>query len=275
MVVDPRTSVTLALSRWQQLHLRHVAHRRVVDRPPGKRVLVLIPHPDDEVLGLGGTLVKLAGHADIRLVYLTDGRIGAGDTNAEDTMAAVRAAEARAVAKRLGIGEPLLIGWNEHTFARPLHNEALVARLVEELRRHDPDLVFVPFLWDAHGDHRYSNHLLAQALRVTRQQPVVCGYEVWSMAPPGWVVDITAQLDAKLALLDCYRSQLALFDYRTMASQRAALHAPLAPGARACEVFWPVRADAYVDLVAAADLGSPEAQETIVLMTAPETLPPP
>lgn len=268
-----RTEVTLALSQWQQLYLRHIAHRRIQTPPFGRRVVVLIPHADDEVLGLGGTLLRFAGHASVQLVYLTDGRIGRGDVADEPRMAAVRADEAHAVAARLGFSEPMMIGWNEHTFAEPANAPALITRVAEVLERAQPDLVFVPFVWEAHGDHRYANHLLAEALLVTGLRPTVCGYEVWSMAPPGWVVDISAQLESKLDLMRCYRSQLEILDYVEVARLRAAVHAPLAPGARACEVFWPVRGDAYVELVRAADLASPAAQQTLALLTVPETMP--
>ena len=54
--------------------LFHPLGCRLVERPPGKRVLVLAAHPDDEVLGCGGTLRKhvLAGERVVGL-YLTDG----------------------------------------------------------------------------------------------------------------------------------------------------------------------------------------------------------
>ena len=106
---DPRTEVTLALSQWQQLHLRHLAHRRIVATPFAERVVVLIPHPDDEVLGLGGTLLRLRGQAQVELVYLTDGRIGAGDRSVEEQMAATRASEAKEIAARLGNDIDLLL----------------------------------------------------------------------------------------------------------------------------------------------------------------------
>jgi len=50
---------------------------KLIDKPAGKNILVLAPHPDDEVIGCGGTLYKhfLAG-AEITVVYMTDGRKG-------------------------------------------------------------------------------------------------------------------------------------------------------------------------------------------------------
>jgi LmbE family N-acetylglucosaminyl deacetylase len=270
---DPRTAVTLALSQWQQLHLRHLAHRRIVAPPFAERVVVLIPHPDDEVLGLGGTLLRLRGQAQVELVYLTDGRIGAGDRSVEAQMAATRAAEAKEIAARLGVSSPVLVGCDEHTFAAPANAPMLQARIAEVLQRVRPEVVFAPFLWEAHGDHRYVNHLLAGAMRATGLRPIVLGYEVWSMVPPGWCIDVSAELSEKLELMRCYRSQMALFDYATMAWTRAALHAPLVPGASAVEVFWPCRGDKFVELVEEADLASPAAQRTIALLTVPETMP--
>ncbi|MBD3855728.1 MAG: PIG-L family deacetylase, partial [Acidobacteria bacterium] len=68
-------------------------------RLEGSPVLVLAPHPDDEVFGCGGAIVQLLGAgAEVRSVVLTDG--GAqGDAN-------TRRAEALEASARLGLDEP-------------------------------------------------------------------------------------------------------------------------------------------------------------------------
>lgn len=273
-VRDPRTAAALALASAQQLWLRHYVHRRTVEVPPATRALVLAPHADDEVIGCGGTLVKLAARGvPLRLAYLTDGRAATQDPAQEDAMAATRAAEARAVSARLGLAEPLLVGWSERAFAAPEHEQALVARVARLLEQVEPDAVFVPYHEDAHGDHRYANHLLARALRASGRAPTVYAYEVWSRVPPGIVVDVSAELAQKHALIDCYPSQLALLDYHALIDALASLHAPLVPGARACEAFRAFTAQGYVEAVEALDLASAASRETIVLLTRPETMP--
>jgi LmbE family N-acetylglucosaminyl deacetylase len=272
--LDPRTAATLALSRAQQLWLRHYVHRRVVDLPPAKRALVLAPHADDEVIGCGGTLVKLAARGvPTRIAYLTDGRAVSADTQQDEAMAATRAAEARSVSARLGLSEPILVGWNERTFSAPANEAALVERLAGVLASVEPDAVYVPFFQDAHGDHRYANHLLARALVASGREPTIYAYEVWSLVPPGLVVDISAELEEKQRLIDCYPSQLAYLDYHALVDALAKLHAPLLAGANACEAFCPFGARAYVEAAGTLDLASPASMETVVLLTRPESMP--
>ncbi len=59
--------------------------------PHPKRVLVLAPEPSDEMLGMGGTLARLAaqGH-DVRVVYLTSGSLGVSDEDAASADALIR-----------------------------------------------------------------------------------------------------------------------------------------------------------------------------------------
>lgn len=269
-----RTAATLALSRAQQLWLRHYIHRRALEVPPATRALVLAPHADDEVIGCGGTLVKLAARGvPTRIAYLTDGRAVTDDTARDEAMVQTRAAEARAVSARLGLPEPIFVGWNERTFAAPASEAALVERVRGVLDAVDPDAVFVPYFEDAHGDHRYANHLLARALLASGRAPTVYAYEVWSRVPPGLVVDISAELAEKQRLVDCYPSQLAYLDYHALVETIARLHAPLVHGASACEAFCAFRAQAYLAEVEALDLASPASMETIVLLTRPEAMP--
>lgn len=274
---DPsaKAAAARALSQSQQDYFRHLAHRRVLPRPPGANALFLAPHPDDIVLGCGGTaqLYRDDG-ARVRFAYLTDGRGATEDAAAQQAMATRRASEARAVAERLRIEPPHFFDFDETRFALPESEAAQLDALCAYLAADPPDVVFAPYLWDQHADHRYTNHLLARALERTGIAADVYGYEVWSFAPPGVVVDVTGVFEEKLAVLALYESQLELFDYLGFTQQVAHFHAPLGPeGARFCEVFCPFRADAYIATVKELDLASPTSRETIVLLTPPETMP--
>ena len=59
------------------------------------KVLVLAPHPDDEVMGCGGLLSKYSTNCDV--VFLTDGRHGAQDSSSPIEMALIRKKEAQSV----------------------------------------------------------------------------------------------------------------------------------------------------------------------------------
>ncbi|HEX8341372.1 MAG TPA: PIG-L family deacetylase [Tepidisphaeraceae bacterium] len=106
--------------------------------------LVIGPHPDDQELGMGGTIAKLKtqGHA----VHLID------MTNGEPTPRGspeIRAAEAASAARALGV-ERTLIGLPNRQVQ---HTIDARYRLAAEIRRHKPNVLFVPYAPDAHPDH--------------------------------------------------------------------------------------------------------------------------
>jgi LmbE family N-acetylglucosaminyl deacetylase len=253
--------------------LRHLFHRHVVELPDTRRPLFVAPHPDDIVIGCGGTLWKLVeAGIPARLIYLTDGRAAATDPSRQEEMAATRAREARAVSQELGLPEPLLLNWDETTLHDPKRFPERASELGRQIARLEPDAIFLPYLFDQHSDHRLCNHLLARALEKVTARPRVFGYEVWSLCPPGLVVDISAQLDRKLALIELYRSQLELFPYPRMIDAIGRAHASLfGPDCVAAEVFCPFRADAFIELVASLGLDHPDTLGGEVLSTPPDT----
>ena len=194
-----RAATAAALAQAQQTRMRQFFHRRILSTAEGDRPLFLAPHPDDIVVGCGGVVAQYRERGvPMRLVYLTDGRAAAEGAAEQEAMATIRRKEAVTVAEAVGAAPPCLVDCPETEFQSIQRRPALVRALAEELSRVQPDHVYVPYLWDQHGDHRYTNLLLAAALREARVDCMVLGYEVWSFAPPGYVVDISSHLAAKL-----------------------------------------------------------------------------
>ncbi len=118
----------------------------------GRRSLVLAPHPDDEVLGCGGTIARKAQHGTfVSVVFLTDGRRGgAGSPN---HVRAAREAEAIHAAAALGLSADRLafLGFEDGR----LHDHVAQAlRLVrEKVEAFGPCDIFVPYRREYHDDH--------------------------------------------------------------------------------------------------------------------------
>jgi LmbE family N-acetylglucosaminyl deacetylase len=87
----------------------------------------------------------------------------------------------------------------------------MVLRLRAAVERVCPDILMLPWYLDAQRDHRVTNILYAWGC--ADLSCMVLAYEVWQMLDPNAVLDITDQLDEKLALVTKYRSQTATVDY--------------------------------------------------------------
>jgi len=184
-----------------------------------KSILVLAAHPDDEVLGCGGTLAKLAdAGATIHVAFLADGVFSRTDGEQAELLA--RRAGAQKACDILGVQS---IFFGEFPDNR-MDSIALldIIRPIESLiAKHQPDTVFTHHAGDVNIDHRRTHEAVVTACRPQRNHPVktlLC-FEVpssteWQLpgsAPaftPNWFVDVSGTLERKIAALNAYASEL-------------------------------------------------------------------
>jgi LmbE family N-acetylglucosaminyl deacetylase len=212
------------------------------------RVLVISPHPDDELIGCGGTLIRMRSEgAAVTILQLTDGSATAA---LEDQPSAVRRVrrleEARLVASKLGAE---MIAWNEPDGRLAVSTEN-VARLAALLHAARPSIVFVPFPGDPHPDHAAANRMLAAALRRSKTplaEVRIAGYEVWALLPANALSSIDRTVADKLRLLLDYRTGMKVVDYVRFCRQLAAYRA-LATERREgfTEAFWVLDGPSYL-----------------------------
>lgn len=188
----------------------------------GERVLVLAAHPDDEVLGCGGTLRLNAGRAEeVRVWIATDGtaqeREASGD---EGSYGELRREEARRALAELGVDGPHFGGLPDRGLAG---NEAtLEASLDVQLRDFRPDLVLAPAPSEIHPDHRAIGEAIYRRLSSSRPGDAdhdhlrslrLAFYEISHPILPNVLVDIAGVAERKSAALAAYGSQQAVRDY--------------------------------------------------------------
>lgn len=195
------------------------------------RWLVIAPHPDDEVLGCGGTIARVAdGGGEVHVAVVTRGQPPAFD---EEMIARVRA-EAGAAHRHLAVRQTHWLDLPAAQLFETPHsklNDALT-RLVHDLR---PDTLLIPFVGDVHMDHQliFTSALVAARPHQATYPRKILAYETvsetnWN-APhvtpsfvPNVYVDIEHTLERKLKAAAMFGSQMRAFPHeRSLETLRA------------------------------------------------------
>lgn len=174
----------------------------LTDPAAGGSVTLLAPHPDDEALGAGGTLLTLRDRGTpLRIVFLTDGEAEPGATR--------RREEAGASAAELG-AEAVFIGLPAD--AMPV-DETACRRLAEAIG--PCDRLFLPFLLDDNDDHRRTSELIWRCYQRDLLVPglQIWGYQVYTPIPANVLVDISPLAERKAALIRLHQSQMQTRDW--------------------------------------------------------------
>ncbi|MFJ5273512.1 PIG-L deacetylase family protein [Streptomyces sp. NPDC088358] len=146
--------------------------------PRSGRVVVVAAHPDDEVLGFGGSLALLAAsEAEVTVVVLTDGEGSHphSRTVTPEELARLRAAETRAALAELGATHIQLLRWGVADTEVAKHERRITERLHPLVT--GAALVVAPWTGDVHSDHEAAGR---SALAAAGDAATPCWlYPVW------------------------------------------------------------------------------------------------
>jgi LmbE family N-acetylglucosaminyl deacetylase len=188
--------------------------------------LVLAPHPDDETLGCGATIIrKLATGASVRVVIATDGRHSPRPNKLSiDAFVKIREEEARRACAILGLSA------EDVTFLRledgrlADHRRLLRDRLLELLETINPEEVFVSSIIDNHPDHRVLAELARELGQMRPGRPCwLYEYPIWFWDPCLWRIRDLLQLRVCVVRMDEFsiRKHEAIAAYRSQVSSFA------------------------------------------------------
>jgi LmbE family N-acetylglucosaminyl deacetylase len=155
--------------------------------PPGARLVVVAPHPDDEVLACGGLLAAMAERvADLHLISVTDGDASHPGSQQWPVarLRAQRRVESESALARLGLDLSRL-SWQRLALpdARVAEHEAvLMSALCRELQA--GDYVLATWRHDGHGDHEAVGRAAAQAARLQGAHLLEVPVWAWHWAHP-------------------------------------------------------------------------------------------
>jgi len=176
------------------------------------KILVIAPHPDDEVLGCGGTIKKnvKAGN-DVFLCIVTKAYI---PDWSEDFIKS-RSKEIASSSKALGIKKVYFLDLPTVKLDT-IPQKDLNFKIGTIVSKVDPDILFIPFVGDLNHDHRlvFAAGLVA-ARPLGNKIKKILAYETpseteWGTKPflSNTYIDITETLDYKLKAMACYKSEI-------------------------------------------------------------------
>lgn len=200
-------------------------------------ILVIAPHPDDEVIGCGGVIrLRVLRGERVAAVFLTSGELGLKKLPHAKAWK-IREAEARKAARILGLAKLHFLRQPDWMLGD--HEKATSRALERVLRTEKPDVIYLPHSDDGHPDHQATPPVLRAALRRCRDlKPELLGYEIWSpLHEHDVVVDISSVMKLKLRALRAHRSQLGEFDYVRAVSGLNQFRGALTGRCRFAEVF--------------------------------------
>ena len=145
--------------------------------------VVFAPHPDDETLGCGGTIVRMIeGGGSVEVVFMTDGRRSHRGLMDEEELARLRQEEGLEACRRLGIPRRNVHFLGIHNGRLAEGREAALASVGGILRSAAPERVFVPYGRDppvGSTDHRETYSIVLKALAGLPEPPAVLEYPIW------------------------------------------------------------------------------------------------
>jgi len=186
-------------------------------------VLVIAPHPDDDIIGCGGSMAMHVQRGNaVSIVYMSSGEAGSLKYS-KDTLRHIREDEARNAASALGIRDLTFLRIPDGYISFTPEN---LVSLVNIIRKKMPDIIYVPHTEDLVSDHQTTCRLVCEAcnraagpwFQECEGNPcaaaTILAYEVWTpLQQISYIEDISNFIDLKLEALRYHRTQLEHIRY--------------------------------------------------------------
>lgn len=206
---------------------------KILKNPSSGRVLVLSPHPDDEIFGCGGALAKHSQQKDrVKIIYLT----GRGE----------RKKEAKVATQILGIDDLIFLGFEDGNLSAGREEIAAVKKIINNFK---PDLIYAPFWLDPHPDHRATTEILNNILTRINFKGEIWSYEIWQPLMTNRIIKIDAVFAQKVLAIKAYKSQLQERGYLRAIKGLNSYRAGMFKAGEHAEAFYICKKDLYQKLL--------------------------
>ena len=192
-----------------------------------KKILVVAAHPDDEILGVGGTILRHVNEGDtVHVLILAEGMTSRMQNDDVECPGLSELHESAAkVAKSLGVEKLSMANFPDNRMdSIPLLT--IVKRIEKETESFVPDTVYTHYGGDVNIDHKLSHDAVVTAFRPLPGTLTsdIYFFETpssteWQMSEPGKLfipncyIDISAYVKKKIEVLHCYDSEMRRYPH--------------------------------------------------------------
>ena len=183
------------------------------------KILVIVAHPDDEVLGCGGAIASYTdnGHkvTSIIFTYGENSNLNKGPKS----LAKTRSKESIRAGKILGVSKMYFLGLPDNTLSEEIKDSDLAKRLLKIIRAQKPDIILTHSLDDYHPAHRNVSKLIKKISIMNKIKSRIYTFSIGipiraiQTHHPKLIIDTTNYQTKKKKALKQFKSQNWNFNY--------------------------------------------------------------
>lgn len=175
-----------------------------------KDALVIAPHPDDESVGCGGSIIRhVKSGSRVKVIFLTDGNKGDFEGRFGKEYVEVRKKSTQKAMDILGVMDYEFWGYGDRILYQEV--QGVREKLFRVIETFSPSLIYVPSPFEVHPDHKIAFEVvwgLREKLKVH-----LAFYEILITLYPNILVDITAEMKIKRRAIESYFTEVYYNDY--------------------------------------------------------------
>ena len=186
------------------------------------KILIVAAHPDEEILGCGGTISKLKNDNDIQVIFMTNGVSARGINNLIEIKK--RRKSCLNLFKYLNINKPIFFNFPDNRMdSVPLLK--IIKKIEAIIKKYEPETIFTHFANCLNIDHRITFEAVVTACRPINKLSVkkILSFEVlsstdWALFKdknfhPNYYIDITDHLKQKIKFMNFYSQELKAYPH--------------------------------------------------------------
>lgn len=177
-------------------------------------IMIFCAHPDDEIIGVGGTIAKYAKEGkDVITVILSYGESSHLWMKKKYTMK-TRVAEAKKADKLVGTKKTLFLGLRDGLLLKDVRTKKVEQLLINLIKKYKPSKIFTHSHDDMmFPDHKAVNWVMTRVLKKMNYKGDAYIFDIWNVMTvrkrdkPKLIVDISKTFSKKIEALHCFKSQ--------------------------------------------------------------------